>query len=458
MSFALPSFLASSDVLVASGRIHAIETCELWRLWRGYCRQHSGGSLSDGIDSLVAGEVPDTPRLRHWCTTTKALLRAYRNGVDVNAGDVAHFELDRLAPERLTQLHSLRLLEAWVYDAAHTRNCTVDLTLATPELPQRLEFGQAGRLTPADADCHAQWGLYVGNDEIVIRSGRASAMQSVDLNTGVRLTFPVDWQYEPPLGLRHGERYLNIPIYDSGLCNPHAGATAPIVRVRNAVAEWLPTLARALDCSEAADSALHAECFSYLSDVLPLYHGLGQIFGSASTEEALGYAFLPGIQSPLDIAECFVHEAMHQKLFRLERVLPLFEADSPTEDRYYSPWRRDPRPLRMVLHGCFVFTCVVHLWLEWAKNPPLELASPTEALKVAFRRSCEVLAGLELLARYALPTEHGTRLMSELKEIATELAEGAHVEPDYRSEVNAGVAAHRQRHLQVSLCSDLITF
>jgi len=458
MSFVLPSFLASSDVLVASGRIHAIETRELWRLWRGYCRQHAGRTLTDGLDNLVAGEVPDTPRLRHWCTVTKALLRAYRNGVDVNAGDVAHLELDRLAPERLTQLHSLRLLEAWVYDAAHTTNCTVDLTFATPELPQRLELGQLGRLTPVDAGCHGQWGLYVGNDETIFRTGRTCTMRCVELNTGVRLTFPVDWQYEPPLGLRHRDRYLHIPIYDSGLCNPHSGATAPIVRVPNAVDEWLPTLARALDYSAAADAALHGECLSYLSDVLPLYHGLGQIFGSASTEEALGYAFLPAIQSPLDIAECFVHEAMHQKLFRLERVLPLFEPDSPTQERYYSPWRRDPRPLRMVLHGCFVFTCVVHLWLEWAKNPPFDGASPIEALKIAFRRSCEVLAGLDLLARYALPTEHGARLLSEVKEIATALAEEAHVEPDYRKEVNVGVAAHRQHHLEVSLCSDLLTF
>jgi HEXXH motif-containing protein len=458
MSFVLPSFLTGPDLLVASGRIHAIEIRELWKLWRNYCRQYAGNVLSDGLDKLVVGEVPDTPRLRHWCTVTKALLRAYRNGVGVSSGDVAHFELDRLAPERLTQLHSLRLLEAWIYDAANTTNCAGDLTMANPELPHRLELGRAGRLTPVDADRHAEWGIRWSKSEITIQSGQTRPMRHIVANESVGLTFPADWQYEPSPDLRHGVQSLHIPIYDAGLCNPHAGALAPIVRDLAVVAEWLPTVALALDCSAAADAALHADCLRYLGDVLPLYHGLGQAFGSASTEDALGYAFLPGIHSPLDIAECFVHEAMHQKLFRIESVLPLFESASPTGESYYSPWRRDPRPLRMVLHGCFVFTCVVHLWIQWAKNPPFGLSSRTEALKIAFRRSCEVLTGLDLLARYAVPTEQGARLISEIKEIVVALAAQADVESDYRYEVNAAMATHRQGHLEGSICSELVTF
>ena len=74
MSLVLPSFLATNDVLIASGRVHAIETRELWRRWRGYCRQYTGCPLTETLDELVTGEVPDTPRLRHWCTVTKALL------------------------------------------------------------------------------------------------------------------------------------------------------------------------------------------------------------------------------------------------------------------------------------------------------------------------------------------------------------------------------------------------
>ncbi len=458
MSFILPSFLASRDLLFASGQIQAVETRELWRMWRGYCRQHAGAALTDGLDRLVAADVPDTPRLRHWCTVTKAMLRAYRRGVDANPGDIAHFELDSLAPERLTQLHSLRLLEIFVGNPVHTTQHNFSLRLRTPAMPLRLELGRAGRLTPVEADRHLAWDLSVDNEEIVIRTGRESELQCVTSSSGICLTFPRDWKYEPSFEVRYGEQCLHIPIYDAGLCNPHAGATALIVRNPRAILEWQPMLSRALDCSGSADADLHAECLSYLSDVLPLYHGLGQLFGSASTEQALGYAFLPGILSPLDIAECFVHEAMHQKLFRLEQVLPLFESGSPTEETYYSPWRRDSRPLRMVLHGCFVFTHVVYLWLEWAKNPPAELASPAEAWKVAYRRSCEVLAGLDLLARYSLPTEHGTRLLSEMQDIVARLTENAPIEPEYRIEVNAAVAAHRQHHIETSLCSDPLTF
>ena len=136
----------------------------------------------------------------------------------------------------------MRLLEAWLYDAALTANRSVELTLATTELPQRLELGRAGRLTRLDSDGNLQCGIRAGDNEIVIRTGEAGTTRSLVLNQGVRLTFPAQWKYEPPFGLRHGETYLHVPIYDAGLCNPHAGASAPVVRVADAVAGWVPTL------------------------------------------------------------------------------------------------------------------------------------------------------------------------------------------------------------------------
>ena len=161
----------------------------------------------------------------------------------------------------------------------------------------------------------------------------------------------------------------------------------------------------------------------YLSDVLPLYHGLGQLFGSASVEAALATPFCPQSSPDLTSPNALSTRRCTRSSFALSGSCHCSNLTRRRKNAITLRGGRDPRPLRMVLHGCFVFTCVVHLWLEWAKDPPIGLPSTNEALRIAFRRSCEVLAGVDLLARYALPTEYGSQLFSEIKETASALAE-----------------------------------
>jgi HEXXH motif-containing protein len=56
----------------------------------------------------------------------------------------------------------------------------------------------------------------------------------------------------------------------------------------------------------------------------------------------------PGIR----LAEDLLHEAVHERLHRIERVHPLVAPESP---RVYSPWRREWRPLRGLVHGACTF-------------------------------------------------------------------------------------------------------
>ena len=60
--------------------------------------------------------------------------------------------------------------------------------------------------------------------------------------------------------------------------------------------------------------------------------------------------------SNLRVAESILHEAMHLKLTLLEAVVPLVNSDS--SETFYSPWREEPRPIRGVLHGIFVFRAI----------------------------------------------------------------------------------------------------
>lgn len=64
--------------------------------------------------------------------------------------------------------------------------------------------------------------------------------------------------------------------------------------------------------------------------------------------------------SNLRVAEAILHETMHLKLTLIESVAPIVEAGSTAT--YYSPWRDEPRPLRGVLHGMFVFRAVLDFY------------------------------------------------------------------------------------------------
>jgi hypothetical protein len=64
----------------------------------------------------------------------------------------------------------------------------------------------------------------------------------------------------------------------------------------------------------------------------------------------------PSSQTTLRVAESILHEAMHLFLTLIEGVLPMVNQDS--KETFYSPWRDEPRPIRGVLHGLFVFKAI----------------------------------------------------------------------------------------------------
>jgi HEXXH motif-containing protein len=59
--------------------------------------------------------------------------------------------------------------------------------------------------------------------------------------------------------------------------------------------------------------------------------------------------------SALRAIENIIHEAMHLQLTALEHLTPLI-ADKTS--RMSSPWREEPRHLRGVFHGAYVFKCI----------------------------------------------------------------------------------------------------
>lgn len=62
------------------------------------------------------------------------------------------------------------------------------------------------------------------------------------------------------------------------------------------------------------------------------------------------------LQSNLRVAEGILHEAMHLKLTLIEEVIA--QVNVKSDAVYYSPWRKEERPVQGVLHGLFVFRAI----------------------------------------------------------------------------------------------------
>jgi HEXXH motif-containing protein len=81
---------------------------------------------------------------------------------------------------------------------------------------------------------------------------------------------------------------------------------------------------------------------------------------SASTGEAFGSALVARPADGAELAATLVHEVQHIVLGGVLHVTRLYE-DDPSE-RFYVPWRSDPRPLSGALQGAYAFFGIAAFW------------------------------------------------------------------------------------------------
>jgi HEXXH motif-containing protein len=87
--------------------------------------------------------------------------------------------------------------------------------------------------------------------------------------------------------------------------------------------------------------------------------------GSASTGEAFGSALVARPADGASLAATLVHEFHHILLGGVLHLTRLYH-DDPSE-RYYVPWRDDPRPLSGALQGVYAFFGVTAFWRAVAR-------------------------------------------------------------------------------------------
>lgn len=127
------------------------------------------------------------------------------------------------------------------------------------------------------------------------------------------------------------------------------------------------------------------------------------------------HSSLPGIifvSSSLDdirvVAEMLLHEALHSKLFLLQKWDDLFLTSNDIAwlgQRLYSPWRQCMRPVQGLLHGAFVFCGIADFWRS------LSTSSTDLPARRAATAAMESLIVSQSLINYAHLSEWGRNLV-----------------------------------------------
>ncbi|MGH3782229.1 MAG: HEXXH motif domain-containing protein [Pseudonocardiaceae bacterium] len=167
------------------------------------------------------------------------------------------------------------------------------------------------------------------------------------------------WQGIRRLTMRAGRSVLSVHLDD---LDPYRGLYEPVRPQRlepadveawyalldqawRLIAHYLPDIADAL--ATGLDSLAPRPAVPYR-------------MSSASTGEAFGSAIIARPPDAASLAATLVHEFQHIRLGGLLHLVRLHEEDP--RERFYTPWRDDPRPIGGVLQGVYAFFGVTAYW------------------------------------------------------------------------------------------------
>ncbi|SDK60562.1 HEXXH motif-containing protein [Nonomuraea jiangxiensis] len=131
---------------------------------------------------------------------------------------------------------------------------------------------------------------------------------------------------------------------------------------------------------------------------------------SGSSREAFGCIALSTPPDAVAFALTFAHEVQHGKLSALLDVVPLL-LPSPGE-RYYAPWRNDPRPLGGLFQGAYAYVGVSGFWRRQRLLERGEAAVAAEAEFFRWREAAE--GATRVIAGSGRLTPHGERFVGRM--------------------------------------------
>jgi hypothetical protein len=226
---------------------------------------------------------------------------------------------------------------------------------------------------------------------------------------------PSIWKGEPPETTQVDQNPALIP---SIVCSQTSCLISPISEIQE-LQEHLNVSIHEIRLIDSNISWFITRALRVVTFIVPLRR---DSYFSGSSWELFGAAHLSRNLNLHAIAEMLVHEAEHTRLHLLELSTPFLGAACDMQEKYYSPWRPDPRPLYGILHGVHVFSAVTALLARGL-------------CKDAFREQTSLA-----LSRLALICAQSYRAIDELQEHACLTSFGEDVVQFARGRIS--VAAH----------------
>lgn len=211
-------------------------------------------------------------------------------------------------------------------------------------------------------DAHGVARVSTEDGRIAFRHRHAEVRLPEDLSTET-----AGWQPIRRVTSRHEDRELSIRLDD---LDPYRGLYEPVPPRRLTALEvesWRTVVddawrLLAVHLPDVADVLPHC-----LESVVPA-PAVAFRLPSASTGEAFGSAVVAYSDDREQLAAALVHEFHHIRLGGVQHLAAL-HIDDPRE-RWYVPWREDPRPIGGVLHGIYAFFGVTAFWRALAAAEP----------------------------------------------------------------------------------------
>jgi len=204
----------------------------------------------------------------------------------------------------------------------------------------------------------------------------------------------------------------NIPLNLNDILGLHFGDNV-VFNQDNQYHRWEPNFIKALEIIRSVNLQILYDINPLVKNVLVI-ESKDDSHGSMSPKNIMGSVYLPDVEDSTLIAECFVHECLHQYLYRLDHVSSIFNNNEGNEELYYSPWKEEPRPLNMVLHGAFVFTGVMMFYHELCKKDLPNNFIKTFKERIAYRYT-QVNIALTVLANNNKFSKFGNDIFGILK-------------------------------------------
>jgi hypothetical protein len=304
---------------------------------RDFAALARGGGGVGAVRALVAARRSRT-----------LLLLRFVVGADASAREAFEVlaEVQRVAPDAVERVLDHPAVSAWATRTA------VALARGSGARPAELAHIAAAAALRA--------GLDVSLD---FPASRGFALPSLGIvDRPVSGVSPVDrlvWRPTPEIAVGDGvvfqlDRWNGVP--EALQVDPRVD----VGRWRDAIAEGWELLAR-------RHSEVAREFAAAVAVLTPLRSAEGGM-SSATLADAFGCVFLSLGPDARSVAVTLAHELQHTKLVAVMDLFPLLRPD-PGE-RFYAPWRDDPRPLAGLLHGTYAHLGVAGFWRRERDHDP----------------------------------------------------------------------------------------